>query len=91
MKSVNTGFHTAQATVGTTPTLIVAARAGRDTVIIENMGTTSVFLGDANVSATNGLLLPGAVGASVALETTDAIYGITVSGTQAVCAAENYG
>jgi hypothetical protein len=42
------------------------------------------------VTVNNGLLLPGVVGASVALETTDAVYGIVASGTQVVCAVENF-
>lgn len=87
---MNANFATAQATIGTTPTLIVAKRTGRDTVVIENTGTTAVYLGASNVSTTNGLLLPGVVGASVALETTDAVYGIVASGTQVVAAVENF-
>lgn len=90
MKNMNANFATAQATIGTTPTLIVAKRTGRDTVVIENTGTTAVYLGASNVSTTNGLLLPGVVGASVALETTDAVYGIVASGTQVVAAVENF-
>jgi hypothetical protein len=42
------------------------------------------------VTTSNGLLLPGVVGASVAIETTDAVYGIVASGTQVVCAVENF-
>jgi hypothetical protein len=87
---MNANFATTQATVGATPTLIVAQRSGRDTVVVENTGTTPVYLGNASVSAANGLLLPGVLGASVALETTDAVYGIVASGTQVVCAVENF-
>jgi hypothetical protein len=89
-KNLNANFATSQATVGATPTLIVAQRSGRDTVVIENTGTTAVYLGNSAVSTTNGLLLPGVVGASVALETTDAVYGIVASGTQVVAAVENF-
>ncbi len=90
MKSLDTKFKTAQAIIGATPTLIVAQRAGRDTVVIENHGTTNVFLGNGSVTVSTGLLLPGVVGASVAIETTEAIYGIVATGTQAVSSVETY-
>jgi hypothetical protein len=76
--------------VATTATLIVAQRSGRDTVVVENTGTTAVYLGNSGVTVNNGLLLPGVLGASVAIETTDAVYGIVASGTQVVCAVENF-
>jgi len=90
MKSLNTGLKTGQAVVASTATLIAASRIGRDTVIIENHGTTNVFIGASDVTTSTGLLLPGVVGASVALETTSAIYGIVATGTQAVSYAENF-
>jgi hypothetical protein len=90
VKNLNANFATSQATVGTTATLIVAQRTGRDTVVVENTGTTDVYIGNSTVSTTTGLLLPGVIGASVALETTDAVYGIVASGTQKVCAVENF-
>jgi hypothetical protein len=89
-KELNTNFQTNQATVAATATLIIAARRGRDTVVIENHGTTPVYLGHSGVTTTTGLLLPGVVGASVAIETTEAIYGIVASGTQVVSAIENF-
>jgi hypothetical protein len=90
MKSLNTNFATAQVTVAATATLIVAARAGRDTVIIENAGTTAVYIGGSGVTTATGMLLPGVLGASIAIETTAAVYGITASGTQAVTIIENF-
>lgn len=90
MKNMNANFATSQATIGTTATLIVAQRSGRDTVVVENTGTTAVYIGNSAVTTSNGLLLPGVVGASIALETTDAVYGIVASGTQVVCAVENF-
>jgi UDP-N-acetylglucosamine enolpyruvyl transferase len=89
-KNLNANFVTSQATVGATATLIVAQRSGRDTVVIENTGTTPVYLGNSAVTVSNGLLLPGVLGASVAIETTDAVYGVVPSGTQVVCAIENF-
>lgn len=90
MKSLSTGFNTGQAIVAATATLIVSQRAGRDTVVIENHGTTNVFIGKSNVTTSTGLLLPGVVGASVAIETTEALYGIVGTGTQAVSFIENF-
>jgi hypothetical protein len=90
MKNLNANFATSQATVATTATLIVAQRSGRDTVVVENTGTTDVYLGNSTVTTTSGLLLPGVIGASVAIETTDAVYGVVASGTQKVCAVENF-
>lgn len=89
-KSLNTKFSTSQTVVATTATPIVAERSGRDTVVIENHGTTNVFLGNSGVTTSTGLLLPGVVGASVAIETTEAIYGIVGTGTQAVSSIENF-
>lgn len=90
MKDLNTNFATAQATIGATATLIVAQRRGRDTVTIENHGTTPVYIGRSNVTTTTGILLPGVLGASISIETTDPIYGIVASGTQAVSCIENF-
>jgi predicted S18 family serine protease len=89
-KNLNANFATSQATVGATATLIITQRPGRDTVVIENTGTTPVYLGNAGVTVSNGLLLPGVVGASVAIETTDVVYGIVASGTQVVAVVENF-
>lgn len=90
MKSTDTKFKTSQATIAATATQIVAARAGRDTVIIEQTGAKDVYVGASDVTTSTGMLLPGVVGASISLETTDAVYGIVASGTQVVCAFENF-
>ena len=84
MKNMYEAFATAQVTVGTTPTLISAARDGTDDVTIVNFGTTQVFIGNANVTVSNGFPIPGVVGASLTIPATTAIYGIVASGTQAV-------
>ena len=84
MKKTYEAFATSQVTVGATPTLISAARDGGDSVTIENLGTTQVFIGNANVTTGTGFPLPGVVGASLTIPATTAIYGIVASGTQAV-------
>lgn len=70
------GIATAQVSVGTTATQIVAARAGRGSVKITNLGTTDVFIGAAGVTSTTGDLLPGTKGASITIPSNAAIFGI---------------
>ena len=78
-------FDTNQVSVANTETLIVAANPTRRAVIITNLGTTAVYLGNSTgVTTGNGDLLPGIVGASVTIPTTAAIYGIAATGSQSV-------
>ena len=90
MKNMYEAFATSQVTVGTTPTLISAARDGTDTVTIENLGTTGVYIGNAGVTTTTGFLIPGTAGASLTLEATTAIYGIVATGSQAVAVLRTF-
>lgn len=69
-------FATAQAAVTTTAAQIVAARAGRGSVKIQNLGTTDIYLGNTGVTTTTGDLLVGTKGASVTIPTTAAIFAI---------------
>lgn len=84
------GLNTAQATVGTTATLIIAGRPGRKEVTLVNHGTTDVYFGAAGVSTSTGSLLTGTKGAGITIATEAAIYGIVGSGTQAVSAIETF-
>jgi len=70
------GIATAQVSVGTTATQIVAARAARGSVKITNLGTTDVFIGVAGVTSTTGDLLPGTKGASITIPSNAAVFGI---------------
>lgn len=81
---------TTQVTVNSTATQIVAARTGRDAVIIVNLGTTDVYIGVSGVTTSTGLLLLGTKGAAVSIPTTAAVYGIVGAGTQAVSVMEVY-
>jgi UDP-N-acetylglucosamine enolpyruvyl transferase len=67
---------TAQPSVGTTSTLVVAARTGRAAVTIENLTSTPIYLGASGVTSTTGMLLPGVVGASMTIEGSMAVYGV---------------
>lgn len=71
-----------QVTIDFTGDLIVAARAGRDSVVIVNHGSVNVFLGNQNVNADNGLLL--GIGQSITVPGSAAVYGKTASGSQIV-------
>ena len=80
----------AQGSVTTTAASLVAARAGRRSVTIENTGTTPVYIGGSGVTSTTGFLLPGVAGASVTLNFSGAVYAVTASGTAAVTLYEIY-
>jgi hypothetical protein len=87
-------FAAAQASIGTSAALIVAARtgaagAGRVSVTIYNSGATVVFYGaSSGVTVSTGAILPA--GASVTLDTTAAFYGITASGTNVLSVTETF-
>jgi len=83
-------FNTGQASAGANAAVLVPARSGRNSVTIENLGTTDVFLGPSGVSATSGHLLPGVKGATITIPTSAAIYGVAATGTQAISFMETY-
>lgn len=85
-------FRTVQATIADTAggTLIALSRHGRRKITVTNHGTTAVYLGASGVTTTTGILLNGAVGAQVTIETDQALYGIVASSTQAVSAVEMF-
>ena len=89
-RSVGTGaMATAQVSVGTGSTLIVAARADRASVTITNLGTVDIYIGNTGVTAGTGTLLVGTKGAAITIPTTAAVYGIGAS-AQSVSFMENY-
>lgn len=81
---------TNQATANTTSSQLCAARTSRRAVTLENLGTTPVYYGALGVTSTTGALLPGATGSNVTLNTSAAIYGVTITGTQAVACVETF-
>lgn len=72
-------FATAQVSVATSATQIVAARANRGSVKITNLGTNDVYIGVAGVTTTTGDLLPGTKGASIVVPTNAAVFGIAAA------------
>lgn len=83
-------FVTGQVSITTTATQIVPARETRRTVTITAIGTTDSYLGGSAVTTATGHLLVGIKGGSITLETTQAVYAITASGSQAVSYWEEY-
>lgn len=80
-----------QVDIDGTADLIAAARATRRTIVVQNLGSTAVYLGpDDTVTTTTGFLLPGTAGAAFHVPWTGAVYGITAGATQRVAASEVY-
>jgi hypothetical protein len=75
----------AQITVGTTATLLVAATAFDQTAYVHNMehggGNPVVYLGDATVTAANGFELDAGDYITIGVGDHEALYAITASGT----------
>lgn len=80
---------TSQVTVTGSATLIMAARAGRNSATIINNSTTPVYIGNVGVTTGNGVKIAGQDGASLTLPFSGAIYGIS-GGSAAISAVETY-
>ena len=74
----------AQVTVGTTATLLVAANIMDQTVLLHNLGGVAVYLGDANVTTSNGYKFDNGDKLQVPVGDNEVLYGITASGTNIV-------
>jgi hypothetical protein len=90
------GWAPGQGSCSSTAASLIAARtgnpgAGRVAAVVTNYGTTPVYLGSSSsVTTSNGVLLPGIVGASKTITTTGAIYCVTATATQTVGVEEYY-
>ncbi len=72
-------------------TQIVPARAGRQSVVISNItGTQPVYLGASGVTVSTGLFVAGAVGATVTIQTSGAIFATSPTAAQTLSYLENY-
>lgn len=94
LESLKISHITTIISVTTTATLLpTAALKGRKTVMVQNLSTSTVYIGNANVTAdtasTGGWQLINQ-GDSVTMDFTDniAVYGIMASGTANVCVWE---
>jgi hypothetical protein len=74
----------AQVTVTTTATLLVAANIMDQTVWLHNLGGGAVYLGDANVTTANGYKMDNTDKMQVPVGDHEGLYGITASGTNTV-------
>lgn len=90
-RRVGTGtIATNQVSVGTSATLIAAARSGRQSIVITLTAATVLYVGTSGVTTGNGLFVAGVVGQTITLETAAAVYGIVASGTLTVSYLENF-
>jgi hypothetical protein len=74
----------AQVTVTTTATLLVAANIMDQTVWLHNLGGGAVYLGDANVTTANGYKLDNGDKMQVPVGDHEGLYGITASSSHIV-------
>lgn len=71
--------------------IIVAARAGRGSVVLVNdTGTAEMFFGPAGVTTANGIYMPAVKGASLSLDTSAAVHGVSAGAAQTISFAETY-
>ncbi len=72
---------TGQVEVGTSATLIVGARPGRNKLRIVNHATlTDVFIGAAGVTVSTGVLIPAGKGQSLEIDGGAAVHGVAAAG-----------
>jgi hypothetical protein len=74
----------AQVTVGVTATVLVAANIADQTAYLHNLGGGAVYIGDANVTTSNGYKLDNGDKLTVSVGDHEALYGVTASGTHVV-------
>ena len=74
----------AQITVTTTATLLVAANIMDQTVQLHNLGGGAVYLGNASVTTSNGYKMDNTDKLQIPVGDNEALYGIVASGTNTV-------
>lgn len=79
-----THIKTGQVTATGGSTAVLPFETDRVSVAIVNHGPTACYVGTANVTTSNGVLLAGATGTSIAIDTRAAIFVISVAGNQIV-------
>lgn len=73
-------FAANQIAVGTTGTLVVAARAGRQAVTLTSLTAVAYAVGPgAGVTTATGFPVPAVAGASVTIQTSAAVYAVGAS------------
>lgn len=84
---------TSQASIGTSASLLVAARTGapgtgRIAATLYNVGSATIYFGPSGVTTATGF--PINSGGVATVNTQAAIYGISTSGTQTICVMETF-
>jgi hypothetical protein len=74
----------AQVTVTTTATLLVAANIMDQTVLLHNLGGGAVYLGNASVTTSNGYKMDNTDKLQIPVGDNEALYAITASGTHTI-------
>ncbi len=74
----------AQVSVGTTTTLLVASTGFDQTVWLHNSGGGIVYLGDSGVTTSNGYKLDNGDKMQLLVGDHEGLYGVTASGTNTV-------
>ena len=75
----------AQVSVGTTATVLVASTGFDQTVWLHNSGGGIVYLGDSGVTTSNGYKLDNGDKMQLLVGDHEGLYGVTASGTNTVC------
>lgn len=75
----------AQVTVNTTATILVAATGFDQTAWLHNSGGGVVYIGGSNVTTTNGYKLDNGDKMELPVGDHEALYGVTATGTNVVC------
>lgn len=76
---VPASIATGQVAVGTSATLVAAARATRQAITIVSASAVVFYVGNTGVTAANGQYVAAAAGASITINTTAAIYAVGAS------------
>jgi hypothetical protein len=76
--------NSAQISVGTTATLLVAANIMDQTVQLHNLGGGAVYIGNASVTTSNGYKMDNTDKLQIPVGDNEALYAITASGTHTV-------
>ena len=80
----------AQIAIGAGPTTIITANPNRVGILITNLGTTDIFIGNKDVTVTTGSLLPGIRGAALSLPFLGDTFGVAaMSGSVSILEVYN--
>ena len=79
-----TTIFSGNASVTTTSDVVLAANAARRTIVLTNLGSDYVWIGDSGITANEGIRLAPGQTLTIDRAPTPAIYAVAASGTQTV-------